>query len=126
MKLVELAKDLPEDAEIRLKVGGVNQATGQEVEKYVHLPLGPKAGTGAERLERSAGLTLREDAGKVLVDTVVFGGAAEKAKVDFDWEVMHVDLEAERLPKEVFWIPALGLLCIIILVQRRRRKLEEA
>ncbi len=126
VKLVELAKDLPEDAEIRLKVGGVNQATGQEVEKYVHLPLGPKAGTGAERLEKSAGLTLREDAGKVLVDTVVFGGAAEKAKVDFDWEVMHVDLEAERLPKEVFWIPALGLLCIIILVQRRRRKLEEA
>ncbi|MEX0693811.1 MAG: TRAP transporter permease [Rhodospirillales bacterium] len=125
-KLVELAKDLPDDSKIRIKVGGINMATGQDVEKYVHLPLGPKSGTGAERLETNAGLTLRQEDGKVIVDTVVFGGPAEKARIDFDWQIFHVDLEADRLPKEVFWIPALGLLGLIIVVQRRRRKLEEA
>jgi hypothetical protein len=34
-------------------------------------------------------------------------------------------LPNDRLPKEVFWIPALGLLGLIIVVQRRRRKIEE-
>ena len=63
---------------------------------------------------------------KLVVNEVDFDYLTSKAKVDFDWQVMHVDLEAERLPKEVFWIPALGLLGLIIVAQRRRRILEEA
>jgi len=125
-KLTELAGDLPDDSEIRIKVGGVDQATGDRVEKYVHLPLGPKSADGVERLATNAGLGLRVEDGKVIVDTVGFDSPAEKAKIDFDWEIMHVDLEAERLPKEVFWIPALALLGLIIVVQRRRNKVAAA
>ncbi len=125
-RIVEIASDLPIGAEIRVKVGGVDQATGNEVEKYVHLPLGPKAATGAERLEKNTGLTLREEGGKTIVDTVGFDSPAAKAKIDFDWQIMIVELENERLPKEIFWFPALGLLGVIIVMQRRRRKLGEA
>lgn len=125
-KLVEIAGDLPANSEIRVKVGGINQATGGDIEKYVHLPLGAKMGSGAERLTENTGLTLREEGGKTIVDAVGFGSPAEKAKIDFDWEVMVVELEATRPPKEIFWIPALALLGLIIVVQRRRRKLEDA
>ena len=124
--IAEIVNDLPKDAEIRVKVGGLDQVTGNDVEKYVHLPLGAKAATGAERLENNAGLTVREEGGKTIVDTVVFDSPAAKAKIDFDWEIKVVELESERLPKEIFWFPALGLLGFIIVVQRRRRKLETA
>jgi len=35
--------------------------------------------------------------------------------------IEKVQLPAERLPKEIFYIPALLLLAVVILVQRRRQ-----
>lgn len=120
-QLTELAAELPSEADIRIKVGGEDLASGNMVEKFVVLPLGAQMDDGAARLEQNTGLILRDDDGKIIVDQVGFGSPAEQAKIDFDWEIMIVELPADRLPKEVFWIPALGLLGLIILVQRRRR-----
>ncbi len=120
-QLIQLAGDLPDDADIRIKVGGEDLATGNLVEKFVVMPLGAKVADGAARLEQNLGLVLRDEDGKVIVDQVVFGSAAEAAKIDFDWEVMIVELPADRPPKEVFWIPALLVLGLIIVMQRRRR-----
>lgn len=121
-KIEELAAEMPAGAEIRVKVGGENLATGDMVEKFVVLPLGEKIDDGAERLLSNAGLALRNEDGKMIVDDVGFGSPAEKAKIDFDWEVMVVELPTDRLPKEIFWIPALVLLGGIIVMQRRRGK----
>ena len=120
-EIAELSAAQPTDGKIRLKVGGENLATGDKVETYVVLPLGEKMDDGAARFEQATGLTLREEDGKYIVDNVGFDSPAEKARIDFDWEVMVVELPKDRMPKEVFWIPALVLMGLIIVMQRRRK-----
>ena len=85
------------------------------------LPLGEKGSSGRERLEMSAGLTLIDgDEGAIIVDMVGFLSPAEKAGIDFAWQVAGVDINATRLPKELAYIPAFMLLGLIALLHRRR------
>jgi hypothetical protein len=85
----------------------------------VLLPLGPE-GDGEARLRDNAGLELRDEDGKVLIDNIGFGSPAQEAKLDFDWEITEVKVPAERMPKEIFFVPAILLLGLVIFVQRRR------
>jgi hypothetical protein len=119
-RLIEIAGSAAPDSDIRLKVEGENFATGAMVSKTVILPLGP-SGEGADRLQASAGLSIREEEGKTLIDAIEFGSPAEQAKLDFDWEITQVIVPAERLPKQMLYIPALALLLFIYFQQRRRR-----
>jgi hypothetical protein len=124
-RAVEVAGSAPPDGKIRLKVEGEDLSSGEMVAKTVVLPLGP-AGDGAERLMEHAGIELRDEDGKVLIDNIAFGSPAEGAKLDFDWEITAVEVAADRFPKQLFWIPAVVLLVGIYLLQRRRRQEEEA
>ena len=92
----------------------------------MRLSLGDANEDGAARLEINVGLTFRDEEGKLLIDTVGFDSPAAKAKLDFDWQIVLVELPSDRLPKKVFWLPALGMLGLIIVMQRRRRKSGEA
>jgi hypothetical protein len=83
------------------------------------LPMGAP-GDGAERLA-NAGLELREEDGRVLIDMIGFGSAAEKAGLDFDFEITGVLQPNERPPKELMWLPALLALGLIVWLQRRRQ-----
>ena len=56
-----------------------------------------------------------------MIDQIVFGSPAEEAKLDFDWEITAVEVQVDRLPKQIFYIPALALLGAIYVLQRRRR-----
>jgi hypothetical protein len=40
--------------------------------------------------------------------------------IDFDWEIVNMQVEAERPPKHLMFIPALALLALIAWIQRRR------
>jgi hypothetical protein len=106
-----------------MMVAGEN-LDGKFVEKIVLMPMGP-AGTGKERLT-SAGFEVRTEEGKVLVDNVVFGSAAESAGLDFDWEIVTLQIEADRPPKQLMFIPALLLLGFLAMNQRRRKTPDEA
>ena len=117
-EIVAIATDKPEGAQIRVRVTGVD-LDDNPVDKVVMLPLGAQR-DGAERL-LEAGLELREEDGRMLVDNIVFGSAAEKQQIDFDYEVASVQLEAERPPKQLMFIPALILLGLIMFLQRGRR-----
>jgi hypothetical protein len=88
------------------------------------LPVGEKA-EGKERLMNSAGLELREEDGKLIIDNVVFGGVAEKQKLDFDWEIASVQIENDRPSKQWFYLVAIGLLAIIWFAQKGRIRKEE-
>jgi hypothetical protein len=77
--------------------------------------------SGPERLMRDAGLAVRIDGGQALVDDLAFQGPAEKAQIDFDWKVVSIQTPADRWPKEVFYVPALLLLALVVLVQQARR-----
>ena len=124
LSLVERAGSAPADGEIRLQVEGEN-IEGDLVSTTVLLPLGPE-GEGVARLMDSAGLEVREEEGKIFIDSIGFDSPAEKAGLDFDWEIKAVEIPAERLAKEVFWLPALLLLGLIILLQRRRQGAEDS
>jgi len=122
-QIVQVAGEKPADSMIRLAVEG-ETIDGDYVEKTVRLPLGPE-GDGEMRLADNAGIMVREEDGKVLVDQVVFGSPAEEAGVDFDWQITSVEVPADRMPKEIFFIPALLLLGLVMFLQRRRRAAEQ-
>ena len=84
------------------------------------LPLGAGA-AGAERL-KEAGIEVRTGDGGVFVDNLVFGSPAELAGLDFDWEIKGIHVEVERPPKQLMFAPALVLLGLVVLSQRRRRE----
>lgn len=115
----DVAEGIAAGGEIRLTVEG-ETVDGDIVSKAVLLPLGD-AGPGADRLVNVAGLELRFEDGKALVDNLGFGSPAEEAGIDFDWEIIEVMTPADRMPKELFFIPAIALFALIYLLQRARR-----
>ena len=123
-ELVSLAGEAADGQEIRLMVEG-ETIDGDFASKILPANLGP-AGDAETRLYDHVGIAVREEEGRVLIDDLAFGGAAEQAGADFDWEIKAVQVPAERMPKEVFWIPALVLLALVYLLQRRRRAAADA
>lgn len=111
--VIELAAQAADDDSLRAMLSGEDIASGKQVTKTIELPLGQQTGDGAERLTKAAGLVFRMEADKVFVDDVVFGGYAEKQKIDFDWELTSLQVPAQRPPKELFYLPALLLLGLI-------------
>jgi C-terminal processing protease CtpA/Prc len=98
---------------------------GSEFTKTVMLPVGDSK-TAAERLAE-IGIETRNEEGKTLIDNVVFSSAAEKAGIDFDQEILNIQVPAKRPPKQIMFIPAILLLSLVWFIQRgRSRKLEEA
>jgi TRAP transporter 4TM/12TM fusion protein len=121
--IVEDAANMPANSSILLDVEGIS-IEGDEVSKSVMLPLGPE-GSGEDRLY-NAGIAIRDEDGRIYIDDLVFAGPAEKAGLDFDFEITAVKVEADRPAKEVFFIPAFLLLGGIIVLQRRRKRSEDA
>ena len=117
--IFEIAGAMPAGSQIRVQVKG-EDLEGRFIDKVVMLPLGPKEGTGEDRL-LEAGLELRFEDGKTFVENVVFGSTAERQKIDFDFEVASVQKKADRPLRQWFYIPALLLLGLIVMIQRRRR-----
>jgi TRAP transporter 4TM/12TM fusion protein len=116
-EIEQAAEAVPPGGNLRISAEGIS-IEGDEVKKTVMLPLGAPA-AGAERLA-NAGLELREEEGRVFIDMIGFGSAAERAGLDFDYEVTAVLQPNERPPKELMWIPALAVLGLIVWLQRRR------
>ena len=116
-RIVEQAEKAPNEGSLRMLVQGEN-LDGKFIKKTVMLPLGA-AGDGAQRLA-DAGLEIRIDDGKVIADNVMFGSVAQNVGLDFDWQIVNLQVEAERPPKHLMFIPALALLALIAWIQRRR------
>jgi len=116
-EIEQAAEAVPPGGNLRISAEGIS-IEGDEVRKTVMLPLGAPA-AGTERLA-NAGLELREEEGRVFIDMIGFGSAAERAGLDFDYEVTAVLQPNERPPKELMWLPALLVLGLIVWLQRRR------
>ncbi|RMG34988.1 MAG: TRAP transporter fused permease subunit [Gammaproteobacteria bacterium] len=118
-EVVQIAESLPAGAQLRLTVQG-EKDNGESFRKTVILPLGAQGDGKARLLE--AGIELREEGGRMLIDNVVFGSPAEKAGLDFDQEIAQIQLPTDRPPKQWMFVPALLLLGLIIWLQRRRER----
>ncbi|HCS70490.1 MAG TPA: hypothetical protein DIW51_11050 [Rhodospirillaceae bacterium] len=84
----------------------------------VVLPMGPAA-SGDERI-KAAGITVREEDGKILIDDVAFGSEAKKVGLDWDQEITHVLQPADQLNKYWVYLPALLILGLVVLAQKAR------
>jgi TRAP transporter 4TM/12TM fusion protein len=122
-RIMEVVDDAPADAQLRIAVEG-DTIEGARVGKTILLPLGPRDDS-ADRLS-FAGLELIEQDGRMLVDNIVFGSPAERAGIDFDWEILAIEQTADRPPKQWMFVPALALLAVVVLLQRRRRRGADA
>ncbi len=118
-ELVQVLDGKKSGEQLRLTLQG-ERMNGQEFKMTTMLAVGSEA-TGEERL-RGLGIETREEEGRVYIDMVGFGSPAEKAKIDFDQEILTIHVPADRPAKEWMFIPALLLLGVIILAQRRRAR----
>ena len=121
-QIFNVIDNTPADDQLRLRVAG-ETLEGKLVDKTVMLQLAD--GPSAQNRLNDAGLELREEGDKWLVDNVVFGSPAEKAGIDFDWEVKSVQTTADRPPKQLMYGPAVVLFLLLYFLQRQRRGDEE-
>ncbi|MDJ0629665.1 MAG: TRAP transporter permease [Rhodobacter sp.] len=126
-ELYAMAQAGADDASLRVRLMGEN-LNGDLVDARYLLPLGASGADGPARLFDGAGIEFREEDGKLFVDNLNFGGPAEQLGIDFDWELVEIEVAANRMPKEIFYIPALLLVGAVYLLQmgRKRKMPEEA
>ena len=79
----------------------------------------PDGANGDERLA-NLGLTIYEQDGKTLIDSVAFGSPAATMGLEFDQEILSVKAPTERWRKELMWFPGFLLFGLIVWLQRRR------
>ncbi len=130
-EIVTTAAGMPDGAELTVKVSGPDfNDVDKKTQTSIVIPLGP-AGEGAARLEKN-GLLVAVENGVAKLEEPLPGSKFESIGKTFDFysddpvTISTVSLPKERLPKEVFYIPAVLLLALIIMMQRRRREPEPA
>jgi len=122
-QLVEVMGAAAPGSEIRAIVEGLDDV-GDPITLTMIVKVGDEA-TGQDRLD-AFGLELLEQDGEILVDNAVFDSPAQVAGFDFDQVISQLLVPANQPAKEWFYVPALGVLALIYLLQRRRRKPIEA
>lgn len=122
-ELIEHVENVPAGESVVLQASGMS-LSGDEVSTYLSLEL--PAGESPETRLANAGLELSRQDDEMVVDFVGYGSAAEDAGISFGWTIDAVQVENERPPKELMFIPALILLGLVAFGQLRRRTPEEA
>ena len=121
-KLEQVVGAMEPGDQLRVMLKG-EKMDGSEFTKTVMLPVGDEK-TAVERLA-AIGVETRKEEGKILIENVVFASPAEKAGIDFDQEVLNIQMPAERPPKQLMFIPAFALYALVWFLQRgRKNKLE--
>jgi len=113
-----MVADMNPGEQLRIMLKG-EDLKGEEFTKTIMLPVGEGA-TGAVKLN-TIGIETRAEEGKILVDNVVFSSPAEKAGVDFDQEILNLQVPSKRMPKQLMFIPALLLYAFVWFMQRGRK-----
>ncbi|CAH0526850.1 TRAP transporter permease [Vibrio hippocampi] len=122
VEIAQVIEKLNVGQSIQLRVAG-ETLEGNYVEKTVNLPFDDQAKTAEDRIS-STGLMLIEADDKMIVDMVEFGSPAEASGVDFDWEIKSVIQDADRPMKEWVFLPALLIVLLMAVNQKRRARRE--
>ncbi len=118
-QLLEIVGSQPDGSSLRLSLEGEN-FSGRMISKVAVLPLGPADEDAQRRLLDHAGLSIQIADGRVEVEDVRFGSAAQQSGIDFGWQVLEVQIPTERVSKEWLYIPFLMILLIVVGLQYRR------
>ena len=116
-KIVQIVQSTPIGSNLSLNVEGEN-IEGELVKKMVLLNL-MEGTSGIDRLGK-AGLDLRIEKDRVFVEMVAFDSPAQKAGIDFDWEIISIQVPNDRPDKQWMYLPAFILLGTIIFLQKKK------
>jgi len=116
-KLAQVVQDAPPGTGVRLRIEGTT-IEGKDVRKTVLLPLGDE-GPLAQRLSHS-GLTTMNLPSGIQVAAVNLHSAADRAGFEQGFRITGIETLASRPAKEWFFLPALAVLAVVFLLQRRR------
>lgn len=117
IELLQRAENAPSNAQVRVQIEGLN-LNGEDVSKSVLIPLG-EPGSAKERLS-NAGLRVLPQDDRLQILLVRFESQAALLGVEQGWQITKMEVPTERLAKEWMFLPAIGLLLLIIAMQRRR------
>ena len=112
------------DDELRLYIEGPDFNTGALRSTTLRLIVDD---TPPEQRLNETGLILMPSDDGVALDEPMFGTPYQEELGDFDFygdqqvQLVTVSVEADRLPQQIFYIPALLLLGLVIMLQRRRQ-----
>jgi len=115
---------------LRLLIRGPQFGDDVEAEDFepteTMLLVSPEGTSGMERMTNT-GLFLIPGDGPVRMDEPAFGSAASESLSNFDFytdvpvELVEVQIPQDQMPAQIFYLPALLLLGVVILLQRRRQ-----
>jgi len=117
--------DAADGDSLRLLIEGPDFNTGEVASTTLVMAI-EGSGSAAERIDAS-GLLLIPEGETVRLDEPMFGSASAETLADFDFyadepvRLSAVQTAQQRLPEQVFYIPALLLLGLVIMMQRRRQ-----
>lgn len=128
VEVLKIAGDMPADAELRVRVEGPD-FDDIDAKEHTNLILNLGAeGDGESRLT-NAGLMILEEDDKVVIDGLTWDSKLRHLEKQFTMGdldnplvIDKVLVENERMPKEVFYIPAILLLGLVILLQKGRQR----
>jgi len=123
-QITEFVEEMDPGTALRMELKGENMMTGKEFTKVMMLTI-QNGETAAERLAE-IGFEVRIDDEKVLIDNVLFGSEAEKMGIDFDQEIINIQMPNKRPYMEWLYLPVIGLYALIWILQLKRRKKTEA
>ena len=109
---------------LRVLIRGPDFDTGELTETTLAIPA--EGADPAARLD-ATGLLLFPEGDVVRLDEPMFGTETAEALASFDFysdtpvELASVQVPVHRLPEQIFYIPALLLLGVVIVLQRRRQ-----
>ena len=113
--------------EVRITIAGPDFDTSTRTSYTIVADIEDDGRSGAERAD-AEGLVPMPEQDRMLLDEPLPGTPHDDAFMNFDFydpdmpvEITNVQVPAERMPQEVFYLPALLLLGIVILLQRRRQ-----
>jgi TRAP transporter 4TM/12TM fusion protein len=111
--------------ELRLQIRGPDFNTGELAETTLVMNIEGE-GNAQQRIDAS-GLLLFPEGDAVRLDEPMFGTTSAEKLADFDFyadtpvELAAVQVPQDRMPAQVFYLPALLLLGLVVLLQRRRQ-----
>lgn len=123
LALADVAKP---GSELRLTVTGPDFNDADRTINSIVIATMKDTGNGAKNLA-DLGLVVAADGEQMLLEEPLFGTPNQPLGNQFDFYgdapvvISRVQIENERLPKEIFYLPALLLLGLVILLQRRRQ-----
>ncbi|WP_305073402.1 TRAP transporter permease [Propionivibrio sp.] len=116
-QMLQVVEQAPKNGHLRVWLEGVDM-NGRDVKRGVLLQLGD-TGPARQRLDQF-GLRVIPSGEQFDIVQVKFGSKAEKAGVEQGYKITALEKETGNPAKEWFYVPTLGLLGLIVLLQRRR------